>query len=52
LIVPNLKDAALKYANDGVPVFPTNPDTKKLLVEGGFYAACTDTEQIERWLTD
>lgn len=40
---------ALRYAEQGVPVFPCHPATKRPLVETGFKAATTDTFQVRKW---
>lgn len=46
-----LKNDALDYAFQQIPIFPVEPEGKAPLIEGGFYAATTDPEQIERWRT-
>jgi hypothetical protein len=43
-------EAALKYAENGWPVFPCGID-KKPLVAGGFKSATTDLAQIVAWWT-
>lgn len=40
---------ALRYAEQGVPVFPCSPVTKRPLVEHGFKAASTDAFQVRKW---
>ncbi len=49
---PSLLEAALSYADNGVPVFPLTPEGKRPLVEHGLHEATTDADQIERWWTD
>ena len=46
-----LKEAALKYANMGLAVFPLIPRDKKPLTANGFKDATTDPAQIEKWWT-
>jgi putative DNA primase/helicase len=41
--------AALKYAQSGIPVFPCNLSNKKPMTDNGFKDATTDTEAIEDW---
>jgi len=45
-------DYAIRYADNGFPVFPCVPNGKKPLIENGFKSATLDTEQIEEWWTD
>ena len=58
------RDAALAYADQGIPVFPCDPKTKrpylaskrdaagrKIPKSGGFYGATTDRETIIKWWT-
>ena len=53
----SMREAALAYARNGVPVFPLDPRTKKPIAAkvddvpgtGGFYRATTDPEQIREW---
>jgi Bifunctional DNA primase/polymerase, N-terminal len=44
-------DAALRYANRGIPVFPCSPLDKKPLTPHGFKDATTDEAQIRAWWT-
>src|SRR5690606_4092381 len=46
-----LREAALYYARQGVPVFPLAPNSKAPIVRNGLDDATTDREQIERWWT-
>ena len=46
-----LKDAALKYAEMGLAVFPVIPRDKKPLTENGFKNATTDRAKIDEWWT-
>ena len=41
-------EAALKFAEDGLRVFPVNA-TKEPLTEHGFYDATTEPATIKRW---
>lgn len=45
----SLHDAALAYAQAGIPVFPLSPRTKRPIEMGGFTAATTDLDQIDLW---
>jgi len=47
----NHLEAALDYADRGIPIFPCQPGGKAPLVKGGFHAATTDHEQIKEWWT-
>lgn len=44
-----LIDAAVAFAESGIPVFPIVPKSKVPLTGNGFYAAVTDTDQIGAW---
>lgn len=44
-----LRDAALRYAAAGIPVFPCVPNGKKPRVSRGFQAATTNLQTIGRW---
>lgn len=46
-VVSDLIEAALEWANAGVPVFPTGDD-KRPLTENGFYDASTDPDTIKQ----
>ena len=46
-----LKEAALRYAEKGLAVFPVIPKDKKPLTENGFKNATTDKSKIEEWWT-
>jgi hypothetical protein len=47
-----LRNAALWYASQGIPVFPLQPGDKKPFAGSrGFKDATTDAEQIRRWWT-
>jgi hypothetical protein len=47
-----LLEAALKYAESGVPVFPCRPGEKKPITKNGFLNATTDPEIIAKWWTE
>jgi hypothetical protein len=47
----DMLSAALELGELGYPVFPTKPD-KKPSVEGGFYAATTQTRKIRKMWED
>lgn len=40
---------ALRYAEQGIPVFPCSPATKRPLTQHGFKEATTDAFQIRKW---
>ena len=42
---------ALRWAREGVPVFPCRPDDRAPRVEEGLYQATTDPSQIREWWT-
>ena len=46
---PDLLGAALKYAGNGLPVFPCNPATKAPLVKDGFKDASADADTVRAW---
>ncbi|UOQ89200.1 bifunctional DNA primase/polymerase [Agromyces endophyticus] len=43
------RDAALKFAEAGVPVFPCLPDGKRPLTSAGFHDATSDLEIVRVW---
>lgn len=43
------RDAALRFAVAGVPVFPCVPGAKRPLVRHGFHDATADTAQVASW---
>lgn len=45
-------DAALKYANEGLSVFPVAPRGKEPITQHGYKDASQDPEQIKKWWTD
>lgn len=45
----DLLNAALAYANQGLPVFPCQVRSKRPLVEGGLTAATTNAAQVHKW---
>ncbi|MET4041865.1 hypothetical protein ABIC03_003556 [Bradyrhizobium sp. RT6a] len=47
----NPLETALSFANDGVPVFPCNPENKKPLTANGFKDATIDKDKISAWWT-
>lgn len=48
-----LAQAALWYAQQGIPVFPLQPASKEPMPGSrGFYDATTDTDQVRTWWTD
>src|SRR3712207_2831670 len=46
-----LLQGALDAARAGYEVFPLKPEAKEPAVEGGFYAATRDEDQIREWWT-
>ena len=46
------RDAALCYAERGLPIFPLWPSTKKPRTSHGFKDATTDPDRIRRWWQD
>jgi len=46
---PNMLDAALWYARQGIPIFPCSPLDKKPLTASGFKDATTDEMRIQAW---
>jgi hypothetical protein len=47
--MPTELDAALEYAQQGIPVFPCNPLDKKPLTPKGFKDASKDAAPIRAW---
>lgn len=45
----DMLQAALDYADKGLPVFPCNPASKRPLTAHGFKDAARDSDQINRW---
>lgn len=46
---PDLLEAALKYARNGLPVFPCHPSTKVPLTKDGFKNASADEATVRAW---
>ena len=46
---PSMRDAALWYVRNGIPVFPCKPRGKEPLTPHGFKDATTDAAQIGEW---
>lgn len=44
-------NAALAWAENGIPVLPLNPKTKAPLINGGYKSATTDAALITSWWT-
>ncbi|SDQ21771.1 bifunctional DNA primase/polymerase [Leucobacter chromiiresistens] len=44
-----LADAAVAYAQAGIPIFPCVPGEKNPLIKRGFHRATTDLRQVRRW---
>jgi hypothetical protein len=44
-------ESALRYAEQGYPVFPCAPGRKQPLTPNGLLDATTDLDQIEAWWT-
>lgn len=47
-----LGESALRYAKQGMKVFPLLPDEKKPLIKGWQHRATTDSEMIKTWWTE
>ena len=47
----SLREAALKYAAQGLRVFPLRPRDKRPLTRHGHLEATSDPEQVDRWWT-
>jgi len=47
----DMKQAALRYARQGIPVFPCNR-AKRPITKNGFHNATTDVAQIEQWWSE
>lgn len=48
----DLHEAAMKYAEQGIPVFPIVPNEKRPLCTNGFKDATTDIDVINRWWSE
>ncbi|CAI9419323.1 bifunctional DNA primase/polymerase [Nocardioides sp. T2.26MG-1] len=46
---PTLADAAIRYANLGIPVFPCVPGGKQPLTPNGFYDATSSARTVHHW---
>ena len=42
-----LMEAALSYADKGLPVLPCHPQNKTPLVKGGFHSASNDPDRVK-----
>src|SRR5436309_2933085 len=49
MLTNHLRDAALRYADQGWPVFPCEPNGKAPLTPNGFHDATTDSATVAQW---